>query len=89
MTERRWSRPKPARDEVFARELAVLMRKAREHRNLTQEGMAMRMDSQQENVSRIECSDALPSLRTLLRVADAADLTLEVSFLHVGHVRSR
>ena len=54
---------------------------AREKQYLTQQELSGRTGLRQSNISRIESGFAMPSLRTLQRIADGLGMTLRVEFV--------
>ena len=48
--------------------------------NLTQEQLSQITGVRQSNISRIECGNSLPSLRTLQKIADATGKKLKLEF---------
>jgi transcriptional regulator with XRE-family HTH domain len=60
--------------------LATALIGARAHAGLTQQQLAERMGTKQEVVARWEGGKALPSTRTLTRLAKATGTRLQISF---------
>lgn len=54
---------------------------AREKQHLTQKDLSGRTGLRQSNISRIESGFAMPSLRTLQRIADGLGMILRVDFI--------
>lgn len=65
-------------------ELRRALLDARVERHLTQRELAKRSGVNSRVISRIEVGDALPSLRTLRRLAHGLGCTLSVSFVPKG-----
>lgn len=65
-------------------EIALLMRKAREKNNLSQEDVAERMHTTRSSVSRLEScgtSRHSPSIETLLKYAQALGYTVKINLV--------
>lgn len=66
---------------------------ARVHAGLTQTELAERMETSQPHIARLESGRTLPSLRTLLKIADATGTEAQVTLRpkhrrdHVGSAR--
>ena len=64
------------RRESIAAEVAKLLRKEREHRNLSMTTVAEKAGLSQQMVSYVEREMRSPTLDTLLRIADALEIDL-------------
>lgn len=64
--------------EMTGRNVGIQVREWREFRNLTQEGLAQKLHTKQESISRLEKGSVEPSLRFLRRVARALDVVINV-----------
>jgi DNA-binding XRE family transcriptional regulator len=65
-----------AYDEQAAEyEIARAIIAARAHARLTQSELAERMETSQPQIARLESGRALPSMRTLLKIAEATGTT--------------
>ena len=58
--------------------LASSLIRLRLAKGLTQEQLAKRLNTKQESIARLESGVSLPSLSTMMRVADALDAELEI-----------
>lgn len=67
-----------ALEEEFA--LACAMIAARSRAGLTQEQLAAKMNTTQSTIARLESGKALPSARTLQKIADATGSKLKIIF---------
>jgi len=67
-----------ALEEEFA--LAAAMIQARARAGLTQEQLAAKMKTTQSTIARLESGRALPSARTLQRIAEATGTKLKIVF---------
>lgn len=65
--------------------LAADLIRLRLEKGLTQEQLADLLDTKQESIARLESGASLPSLATVVRVADALDADVEVRL----HLRAR
>ena len=65
-------------EEVYA--LAAALIDARKHAELTQEKLALRMNTSQASIARLEATKGNPTLNTLRRYAEATGTRLQVSF---------
>jgi len=59
--------------------LASILIEARVKAQVSQQELAKRMGTSQSTIARLESGAALPSLKTLYRLADALGLTVDVS----------
>jgi ribosome-binding protein aMBF1 (putative translation factor) len=57
---------------------------ARIKAGLSQEQLAQRMNTQQSFIARLESGRALPSIRTMQKLAEATGTRLELQFRQVG-----
>ena len=80
MKEPAYRKEYTALEEEFA--LASAMIAARTRAGLTQEQLARRMKTTQSTVARLESGRAVPSGRTLQRIAEATGSRLKISFEH-------
>jgi len=71
-----------ALEEEFA--LASAMIAARSRAGLTQEQLAAKMKTTQSTIARLESGKALPSARTLQRIAEATGSKLRILFETAG-----
>lgn len=80
----KWMKEPEYRQEYEALEeefrLADAIIGARVKAGLTQDELASRMDTTQSAIARLESGRALPSARTLKRLADATGTRLRISF---------
>jgi ribosome-binding protein aMBF1 (putative translation factor) len=81
---RRWKKEPEYRRAYKALEdefvLAAALIDARAHAGLSQEELALRMETSQQAVSRLESGEGNPSLKTLHRFAKATGTRLRISF---------
>jgi transcriptional regulator with XRE-family HTH domain len=59
--------------------LAATLIRLRSAKGLTQEDLAKLLNTKQESIARLESGDALPSLSTIKRLANALDAELEIN----------
>lgn len=73
-----------ALEDEFALSCAIIA--TRTGAGLTQEQLAQRMNTSQAAIARLESGRAMPSTRTLERLAEATGTRLKISFepLHAG-----
>jgi ribosome-binding protein aMBF1 (putative translation factor) len=69
--------------------IASALIKARSDAGLTQEALAKRMGTTQTVIARLESGRALPSTRTLAKLADATGHRLRIAFEAVEQPRKR
>lgn len=67
-------------NDALKEQIAAAIRAARRSRGLTQEGLAERINRTSASLSNLERAQALPSLDTLIAIAEALDKPLS-SFL--------
>jgi len=74
--------------EDLAFQIGLEVEVARAKKGMTQQELAERLGTKQPSIARIESGAALPSVRTLERIARALDLDLQIGFspLHNGRV---
>ena len=73
-------------------ELALLMRKAREKANVSQEDIAERMHTTRSAVSRLESCGMgrhSPSIETLLKYAQALGYTVKINLVPIREQKSK
>lgn len=73
---------------MLAARFAVQLVGLRAERAETQKQLATRLGMTESMISRLESGEHLPSLRTLCRIADAFDRTLEIAFHEHEHEHS-
>ena len=78
MKETAYRKEYQALEDEFA--LASAMIEARARAGLTQEQLAAKMKTTQSTIARLESGKALPSARTLQRVAEATGSKLRIVF---------
>ena len=59
--------------------IAQAIIKARHERGLTQEQLALRMNTSQSYIARLENAKTLPTMKTFLRIAEATGMTAQFS----------
>jgi transcriptional regulator with XRE-family HTH domain len=70
----------PAAEGETCREIGTNLRSARRLQNITQKELSLRTGIIQANISRIENGRGNPSLRTILRLAEALNLRTRIIF---------
>ena len=65
-------------EEAYA--LAAALIDARKHAEMTQEELALRINTSQASIARLEATKGNPTLNTLRRYAEATGTRLQVSF---------
>jgi ribosome-binding protein aMBF1 (putative translation factor) len=70
--------------EALEPEFAIMqaMIDARRQAGLTQKELSERTGIAQSDISKLECGNANPSLRTMQRLANAMNMRLKVEFYH-------
>lgn len=62
-------------EEIFFTKLGVHIRQLREIKNLSQEDLANDCNIPKRQIGRIERAEANPTLRTLIKISNALELT--------------
>jgi len=76
--------PKSEREDIKQRAKLIMvrmeMRKLRKQKNLTQEGLAKKMNVKREYISRIESGEQNVTLETLIKIASAVGKEFKFKF---------
>lgn len=62
----------------YRKKSALLLKKMRLRSGMTQATLARRMGTTQPNVARWESGRVLPLMKTFIRIAEIADISLEI-----------
>jgi len=64
-------------DRRFLKEFAAHARKVREGKNVTQAGLARKLEKDKQSIQRLESGNSNPTLLTLKDIADALEIPLK------------